>query len=158
MQETTLCLVIANKPEQCLLLGMKKRGFGQGKYNGFGGKIRPGETSKAAALRELKEESGLIAQEDDLEEVGYIDFFFSGSPELDHPVYIYLVRNWQGEPCESEEMKPQWFTFSEIPYSQMWQDDQYWLPAVLQGHNINGIVTFSENQEIIESMEWKIED
>lgn len=158
MQETTLCLVVIENPEQALLLGLKKRGFGQGKFNGFGGKIQAGETNKAAALRELKEESGLIAHEENLEQVGYIEFFFSGHPELDHPVYIYLVRNWQGEPRETEEMKPQWFSTAEIPYNQMWQDDQYWLPAVLQGHKINGKVTFSEDQEMIESMEWKIED
>lgn len=37
-----------------LLLGYKKRGIGQGLFNGFGGKVEPGETSAQAALRELK--------------------------------------------------------------------------------------------------------
>jgi 8-oxo-dGTP pyrophosphatase MutT (NUDIX family) len=40
-----------------LLLGMKKRGFGAGKWNGFGGKIEVGETPRAAAIREMKEEA-----------------------------------------------------------------------------------------------------
>lgn len=34
--ETTLCLL---KKENSILLAMKKRGFGAGKYNGVGGKI-----------------------------------------------------------------------------------------------------------------------
>ena len=34
--ETTLCLL---KKDNSILLAMKKRGFGSGKYNGIGGKI-----------------------------------------------------------------------------------------------------------------------
>lgn len=34
-----------------LLLGMKKRGFGVGRWNGFGGKVQPGETILEAAER-----------------------------------------------------------------------------------------------------------
>ena len=39
-----------------MLLGMKKRGFGTGKWNGFGGKVEVGETVADAAQRELEEE------------------------------------------------------------------------------------------------------
>lgn len=42
-----------------ILLGMKKRGFGMGKWNGFGGKVEPGETIEEGALREMAEESGV---------------------------------------------------------------------------------------------------
>ena len=42
-----------------ILLGMKKRGFGAGKYNGFGGKVEAGETIAQAAVRETIEECGL---------------------------------------------------------------------------------------------------
>ena len=34
-----------------LLLGMKKRGFGAGKWNGFGGKVDLGETILQGAVR-----------------------------------------------------------------------------------------------------------
>lgn len=37
-----------------LLLGYKKRGFGKDMYNGFGGKVEPGESVSEAAHRELK--------------------------------------------------------------------------------------------------------
>jgi 8-oxo-dGTP pyrophosphatase MutT (NUDIX family) len=42
-----------------ILLGRKKRGFGAGKANGFGGKVEVGETIKEAAVREVQEESGV---------------------------------------------------------------------------------------------------
>lgn len=58
-QILTLCMVYDNKR---ILLGMKKRGFGSGRWNGFGGKIEADESIETAALRELKEEVGLEAK------------------------------------------------------------------------------------------------
>lgn len=34
-----------------ILLGYKKRGFGQGRWNGFGGKVEQGETVEEGAIR-----------------------------------------------------------------------------------------------------------
>ena len=34
-----------------ILLGYKKRGFGEGRWNGFGGKVEPGEMIEEAAKR-----------------------------------------------------------------------------------------------------------
>lgn len=34
-----------------VLLGLKKRGFGEGKWNGFGGKVEQGETIVQGATR-----------------------------------------------------------------------------------------------------------
>lgn len=45
-----LTLVLVVQPGR-VLLGLKKRGFGVGKWNGFGGKVQPGETIEDAAVR-----------------------------------------------------------------------------------------------------------
>ena len=57
MRDCTLCFV---RKDDKILLGMKKRGFGKGKYNGFGGKKEDNETIHDAAIRELREESGIL--------------------------------------------------------------------------------------------------
>ena len=49
----TLCLILKDGK---MLLGMKKRGFGMGNWNGFGGKVQEGETIEDATKRELLEE------------------------------------------------------------------------------------------------------
>ncbi len=43
-------LVLVSK-KSGILLGLKKRGFGEGKWNGFGGKIESGESVMQAAIR-----------------------------------------------------------------------------------------------------------
>jgi len=39
------------RTQQQILLGFKKRGFGTGHWNGFGGKVETGETIEDAARR-----------------------------------------------------------------------------------------------------------
>jgi len=53
MKQATLCYIFRDDE---ILLGLKKRGFGNNKYNGFGGKVKPAENIKESAVRELKEE------------------------------------------------------------------------------------------------------
>lgn len=48
MKKFTLVLVIK---ESQVLLGLKKRGLGEGKWNGFGGKVEDSETVIHAAAR-----------------------------------------------------------------------------------------------------------
>lgn len=157
MRSTTLCLPIQGNPAQQILLGMKKKGFGQGKYNGFGGKLEAGETSSAAAVRELAEECGIVANEDDLKPAGELQFIFPANPELNHDVQLYVLYDWQGEPQETPEMKPMWFDVAAIPYSEMWADDCYWLPAVLKGKKVSGSVVFSENNEAVDGITIRTE-
>ena len=44
-------VMITDRVKNQILLGMKKRGFGSGKWNGFGGKVEPNETIEEAAKR-----------------------------------------------------------------------------------------------------------
>jgi len=146
MLDTTLCLPLT---EVSILLGMKKRGFGAGRWNGIGGKPKEGESIEAAAVRELEEEIGLKISMGDLKKYAVLDFFFEHKPDWNQRVHIFFVKRWVGEPTESEEMRPQWFKFSEIPFDAMWPDDRLWLPEVLQGKLIAGKFYFSDDGKTI---------
>jgi 8-oxo-dGTP diphosphatase/2-hydroxy-dATP diphosphatase len=133
----TLCLI--TKDNQ-VLLGMKKKGFGAGRWNGFGGKVEQGESIEDAAKREVQEEAGVTV--DTLEEVGVISFDFEEDQGKILEVHIFKADSFSGEPAESDEMNPQWFAVDQIPYEQMWSDDQYWLPMLLAGKHFEGNFLF----------------
>uniref|UniRef100_W5LZU0 Oxidized purine nucleoside triphosphate hydrolase n=2 Tax=Lepisosteus oculatus TaxID=7918 RepID=W5LZU0_LEPOC len=141
-----LTLVMVVQPQR-VLLGMKKRGFGAGKWNGFGGKVQPGETIEQAAKRELLEESSLTA--DTLEKIGEIKFEFVGETEL-LDVHIFRADSFHGEPAESDEMRPQWFDRDRIPFDQMWPDDILWFPLMLQKKKFLGYFKFQGHDIILE--------
>ncbi|HEU4677664.1 MAG TPA: 8-oxo-dGTP diphosphatase [Candidatus Paceibacterota bacterium] len=135
-----------------ICLALKKRGFGEGNWNGFGGKVEDGESIAEATVRELKEESTVGVSPDDLEPASVIEFHFKDGKHLE--VFSFFVRRWDGEPRETEEMRPAWFSFSEIPLDKMWADDEHWLPRALRGERLRGVVRFSGDGRTIESMEW----
>jgi 8-oxo-dGTP diphosphatase len=128
---------------------MKQRGFGEGKYNGFGGKIEADEDPRSAAVREVWEEAGIRIEPEDLRPMGEITFRFPARPEFDHFVYLFVTHAWRGEPQDSEEMHPKWFPVESIPYETMWQDDGFWLPLVLGGGGIVAQFTFAEDNETV---------
>ena len=141
---TTLCIIYQHPK---ILLGMKKRGFGVGRWNGFGGKVAEGETIEQAAKRELFEEAGIEVS--DIKKLGVVDFHGkSGSDIIE--VNIFKAESFTGTPAESEEMKPQWFDIKEIPFSQMWPDDTYWMPLFLAGKKFNGKFVFDDDDNILE--------
>ena len=135
---TTLC-IIHQHPR--ILLGMKKRGFGAGRWNGFGGKIKAGESIEDATKREMQEESGVEIE--NLDKVGIMEFEFKGNPEIIE-VHVFKSENFEGEIIESEEMKPQWFHVDEIPFKEMWPDDLYWMPLFLKGKKFKGKFLFDQ--------------
>ncbi|KAJ2957248.1 hypothetical protein NQZ79_g7042 [Umbelopsis isabellina] len=129
---------------------MKKRGFGCGRFNGFGGKVEKGETILEGAHRELEEEAFVTT--DKLDRVGLLLFTFEKDP-VALEVHVYVTKSYHGEPKESEEMKPEWFQYNEIPYDTMWPDDRFWLPVMLSGKLFTGKVDLAEDQTTILSQD-----
>ncbi len=147
MKHATLCVVVNGNN---ILLGMKKKGFGAGRYNGFGGKVEPGESVEAAAVRELREESGLQAVS--AKKHAVLTFKFPHKPEWDQVVHVFVTDNWTGSPAESDEMVPEWFQADNLPFGQMWSDDPHWLPHVISGKFVTATFVFSPDEKILEKV------
>lgn len=130
-----------------VLLGLKKRGFGAGRWNGFGGKVKPGERIEAAARREVEEEIGIVPN--GLSKRGILEFENEGVAEI-LEVHIFRPLNFIGQPRETDEMKPRWFSFDRIPYNKMWPDDRHWLPLFLAGKKFRGSFRFRNNTIILD--------
>jgi 8-oxo-dGTP diphosphatase/2-hydroxy-dATP diphosphatase len=139
----TLCIVHQHPR---VLLGMKKRGFGKGKWNGFGGKVQEGESLEEAMRREMREEAGIEVH--DVESLGVLEFRFTDKSEV-MEAYVFKAKNFSGEPMETEEMAPRWFPIDEIPFSEMWQDDVFWFPLFMQDRRFHGSFTFDEKDNLL---------
>lgn len=134
--------------DEKILLAMKKRGFGKGRWNGVGGKLESGETIEEAAARECQEEIGVTPLE--YRRVASLNFFFpTAKSEWDQQVLVYLCSKWQGEPTETDEMKPEWYNINAIPYDNMWKDDKYWLPKVIKGNYVEAAFHFDDNDGVL---------
>ena len=139
----TLC-IIHQHPR--ILLGMKKRGLGAGRWNGYGGKVKEGESIEESLLREIKEEAGVEVTNP--EKVGLLEFTFSKTGEIIE-VHVFRAEEFIGEPIETEEMKPEWFHIDEIPFAHMWPDDVYWMPLFLKGKKFRGKFIFGDEDTIL---------
>ncbi len=134
-----------------ILLHYKKRGHGAGFWNGVGGKIEEGETPEDCAMRESMEE--MNAKVKNLKRLGVLKFY--DVSKEDWFVYVFSAEI-EGEPKESEESRPRWFSLREIPYDDMWEDDKYWLPLVIDGLHFNGNFYFSGTRMLRFKLEaWK---
>jgi len=145
LKQVTLCLLTK---DDNVLLAMKKRGWGQGKWNGVGGKLNSGETVEEAAIRETQEEINVVPEK--LKQVATINFYFPKSPDWNQQMCVYLITRWQGEPKESEEMRPKWFPKNKIPLEEMWEADTHWMPQVLAGKLLKADFIYNNDQQLEE--------
>ncbi|KAJ7749294.1 NUDIX hydrolase domain-like protein [Mycena maculata] len=132
-----------------ILLGYKKRGLGIHKYNGFGGKVEPNESTLDAAARELQEEAGITAP---LEHVGVLLFVVPGD-KWAH-IDIFRAMEYSGTITESDEMRPEWFKTTNIPFDDMWDADRYWLPLLLSERHFSGRVDFEKQGDSFVLKKW----
>jgi len=121
-----------------VLLIRKKRGLGAGKINGPGGRIEPGETALAAAVREVEEELRITPLNP--EERGRLRFQFLDGLSIE--AHVFCAEDFTGIPTETDEAAPLWVARQAIPYDQMWADDRVWLPVFLSSRYFFGFFTF----------------
>lgn len=139
-----MCLCFLVRDGQ-VLLGRKKRGFGQGRIVGPGGKLEAGERPIAAAAREVAEETGLRVAQENLTEVAQITYRFPARPAWDQDATVFMSDRWTGQPTESDEIDPRWWRVDELPLDEMWDDARYWLPKVLAGERVRVAAVFSSD-------------
>jgi 8-oxo-dGTP diphosphatase/2-hydroxy-dATP diphosphatase len=131
-----------------VLLGLKKRGFGQGKWNGFGGKIEAGESALGAAQREMREEAGVTMA--DPVRLGTVLYRYDGMDKVLRVAVFRAAAIAGGEqPRESEEMRPQWFPLDKVPFEQMWADDKHWYDLLIAGEPFDASFHFAADMETI---------
>jgi 8-oxo-dGTP diphosphatase len=134
-------LLFVTTADQILLI-QKKRGIGAGKINGPGGRLDPGETPMACAIREVQEELGIRAL--GVREAGELRFQFADGFSM--LVYVFRADRFAGTPRETDEAVPRWTRLDEIPFDRMWADDRVWMPLMLRNIRFDGRFIFDGDE------------
>lgn len=105
----------------------KENDMHMGKWNGLGGKLEPGETPEECAIREIREEAGLIARNPMLK--GFLTFPGFANDE-DWYAFVFVVREFAGELVESPEGHLQWIDDEKLLDLDLWEGDLIFLPLL----------------------------
>jgi len=142
----TLCLVVK---EGRLLLARKMKKIGAGLWNGVGGKVEIEEEPIHAMVREAQEELGITPTS--YSAGAEIEFYFPSQPEWNMKCHVFLVTEWEGQPQATDEMAtPTWFAYTDLPWSEMWASDYFWLPPVLEGCTVRAAFLLGVDNKPIE--------
>lgn len=124
----TLSFLIRNNQVLLMRLGKQAAGWA-GQYNGLGGHVERGEHPLGAAVREVREESGLASVEQRL--CGVVAVDTGGTPGIG--LYVFV-----GEVPAAQQLDPQasleWIDLNELGNYPLIEDLPTLLPAALEAY------------------------
>jgi 8-oxo-dGTP diphosphatase len=120
----------------------------QGKYNGLGGKLEPGEDILACMRREVREESGLECEELVLR--GTISWTGFGKSGEDWFGFIFRIDRFSGEPWPQNDDGPLvWVEVARVLELPLWEGDRYFLPLVFaSGRQFHGVMPYRDGRPV----------
>ncbi|PKL83074.1 MAG: DNA mismatch repair protein MutT [Ignavibacteriae bacterium HGW-Ignavibacteriae-3] len=129
MQLATLCYLMDGERTLMLHRVKKKNDVHEGKWNGLGGKFEPGESPEECAIREVREECGLIIKKPVMH--GFITFpMFDG--KKDWYVFVFTAREFEGELIDSHEGKLEWIPDNKLLELNLWEGDRTFIPWLFE--------------------------
>ena len=126
LQATLLFVCVGDE----VLLIEKRRGHGAGLINAPGGKLEGGESPRACALRETREEIGI--EVDDARLLGELRFQDVSGERVRG--WVFRGSAYRGRPVTTAEAVPCWHLRDAMPYGEMWPGDRFWIPWLLADH------------------------
>jgi 8-oxo-dGTP diphosphatase len=122
-------LVFLTRDRQILMLqGAAHKKLWAGKYNGIGGHLEPGESPYRSALRELREETGLVVESLELRAVVHITLPTPPGVVL----FVFIGSTPLGDLSSSDEGVPVWVDLDELPNLPLVEDLPELLPKLLE--------------------------
>ncbi len=131
MKLATLCYVTDKTNNKTLMIyrNKKKNDYHEGKWNGLGGKFELGESPEDCAVREIKEEAGLIVKNPRMH--GFITFPMFDKVE-DWYVFIFTADEFEGKLIDSNEGKLEWIPNERLASLNLWDGDKIFIDWLFQ--------------------------
>lgn len=149
MKLATLCYIKNNGKTLMLHRVKKQNDMHEGKWNGLGGKLEPGETPEESVIREVKEESGITIKNPELK--GLLTFpAFDTNDEW--KVFVFIANEFEGELIESNEGNLKWINNNEIFDLNLWEGDRIFLKWLGNSGFFSGKFVYNEGKLIDHSV------
>jgi 8-oxo-dGTP diphosphatase len=149
MKLATLCYTRRNGRTLMVHRVKKENDMHQGKWNGLGGKLEPGETPEECAIREIREEAGLQVTKLILK--GFLTFP-SFADDEDWYAFVFLARDFTGELIESPEGDLAWIDDSQLLKLELWEGDRIFLPWLERPGFFSGKFVYEEGRLVSHSV------
>jgi 8-oxo-dGTP diphosphatase len=146
MKLATLCYLRQNGKTLMVHRIKKPNDIHEGKWNGLGGKLEPGETPEECARREIFEESGLRVKTLVLK--GLLTFPMFARNE-DWYVFVFVATEFEGSLIESPEGNLQWIDDELLFDLNLWAGDRIFLPWLERPGFFSGKFAY-QNGELLE--------
>lgn len=127
----------------------KENDVHQGKWNGLGGKLNPGESPEDCVIREVREESGLEIKKPQLKGILTFPEFTQGE---DWYAFVFVAREFEGEVSDSAEGYLKWIDDNKIFDLELWEGDRLFLPYLDRPGFFSGKFVYREGRLISYSM------
>ena len=145
MKIGTLCYIKHNGQTLMLHRIKKENDMHEGKWNGLGGKLDPGETPEECIIREVKEESGLTIQNPQLK--GILTFpMFDGID--DWMALVFTASDLTGKLIDSPEGHLEWINDHDILNLNLWPGDRIFLKWLEENRFFSGKFIYKNKQLI----------
>lgn len=139
----TLCYVKRAGKTLMLQRGKRPNDIHQGKWNGLGGKMIPGETPEACVIREVFEESGLVIRDPRLRGILTFPNFNGGH---DWYAYVFTAEEFEGEAFEEcDEGRLEWIDDDQVLKLPLWEGDPYFLRWISEERFFSGCFYYENN-------------
>lgn len=148
MLETTLCYI---ERAGCYLLlhrVKKEKDVNKDKWIGVGGKLLPGESPAACALRETLEETGLTLL--DPEYRGMVDFFCDSWPP--ERMHLFWADRFTGSLRDCQEGVLEWVPKEKMAALPQWEGDKIFLKLLEDRAPFFHLTLRYEGDKLVESI------
>ena len=150
---TTLCYIEENNSYLMLHRTKKEKDYNKDKWIGIGGKFENGESPEDCAVREVREETGLVIEPSDLEYCGIVTFVDVSQPEAyTEFMHVFRARKFSGElKTDCPEGELEWVPLSKLKELPHWQADEIFYDFLEQNHPFFSLKCIYKNNVLIKT-------
>ena len=149
MKLATLCYLKMDGKTLMIHRIKKENDMHQGKWNGLGGKLNPGESPEDCVIREVHEESGLIISDPLMK--GFLTFPRFANEE-DWYAFVFVARKIEGQLIESDEGVLKWIDDEQLLNLELWEGDLIFLPWLERPGIFSGKFIYREGKLVEHSV------